>query len=676
MIRLIGRLACALPLLAAISAFADNSVIQLQAFPTISVADSKSTIEISAIVREPNGQLAPTGTSVVFTTTLGTFRQSVVTAINGVANATLVAGAIPGIANITVTSAGSSPSTLTYEFVGSRSELSSAKEYVEIYAPALMQYAHGDRIISASALHRGVTLRYKELEIQADDLEYDINTYIVKARHAHLRYGKLSKDFDQLSCTLNSRHGYGTASYQLRVPDTFAQQGKGLVFLSKKADGTYQIAPLVERYGVVEFHSDWLSPYRGVLAPDLFSFTDLSNSPSTISARRAVVYPRKQIQFQSAEIYVANAKIIKLPLFVVNFNQSSGPMLTDGLLSFNNSQVGINYPQYLMLRPGLTSDLRFHMGDQYGRGFGSDRGEFLDYELAWDKGDDMQGGLALSGIGRDDWSFDAHQYWRFDDKTNANAQLSLPSGSGFFGAGSIGHQFNGFSTNLNASHSQTFTGLISSSQSYSADITTDPKKVANLPIRTSYGYTATSTSSDDSILGTRDQTGQGVTARAVTDGIKLDRSSVLTSSVTVSKLYGPDEPSGLTVLGSVNLNRQISRQANLLMTYNYTQDGFNDVELGRHNLSLQGNYHAGKLSFDFLGSKGIGVNTESVYSDVSYHLGNLWRLAYSYTDNEILGTDYLDWDLGINYRIGWREVGLMWSQRTRRIGLQLLGTQF
>jgi hypothetical protein len=240
----------------------------------------------------------------------------------------------------------------------------------------------------------------------------------------------------------------------------------------------------------------------------------------------------------------------------------------------------------------------------------------------------------------------------------------------------VGHQFTGFSTNVNASHSQTFTGLISSSQTYSADLTTDPKKVAHLPVRTSYGWTASDTSSSDEVLGTRSQSGEGLTARAITDGIKLDRMSMLTASATLSKLFGENELKGFELLGTVNLNRQLSRQANVLLTYNYTQDGFNDVELGRHNLSLSGNYRAGKLMFNMLGSKGIGVNNESLYSDVSYRFSNSWRLAYSYTDNNLLGTDYMDWDLGINYRIGWREVGLLWSERTHRIGFQLLGTSF
>ena len=114
----------------------------------------------------------------------------------------------------------------------------------------------------------------------------------------------------------------------------------------------------------------------------------------------------------------------------------------------------------------------------------------------------------------------------------------------------------------------------------------------------------------------------------------------------------------------------------MLVTYNYTLDGFNDQEMGHHLFTCQGNYHAGKAQLDFLGSKSMDVDRLNLYSDMSYHLSNLWRVAYSYTENRLLGTEFRDWNIGFNYRIGWREVGLIWSQNTHRFGIQLLGATF
>jgi hypothetical protein len=659
------------------AALADQSFVQLQAFPAISVADGHSTTDISATVRDSSGRAAPAGTEVVFSSNIGTFRENVVVTSNGIAHGTLVAGNIAGIATITATaSTGGSPTVLTYEFVKTRAELSSAREYVELDAPRNMQYDHTDRIISAAAPHFGVILRYRDIEIDADDLEYDINSYVVKARKAKMKMGKTTHEYEELNVTLNAHHAFGTTTYKSSIPTTAAQQGMSLVFLEQKTDGTFQIAQEQEQYGLVEVHRDLLTPYKGKTPDKFFTFTDISASPSIVSARRATVYPRKEIQFQRAEIYVANAKIIRLPLFVVNFTNTSGPMVTDGLISITDNQIGINYPQWLLLKPGLSSDFRFHMGDQVGRDYASDRGAFLDYELNWDRGDDMQGGLTFGGIGREDWSVDLHQYWHFDDRSSATAQFSLPSGQGFFGSGSVNHEFTGFSANVSANHSQTFTGIESSSQSYGFDLTTDPKRIAKLPVRYSYGLTATQTSSDDQVLGNRQQGGEGVTARATSDAIPIDKSSLITASLTADKLYGENELAGIGWLGVVNLSHRISSRASMLLTYNYTLDGFNDAELGHHLFSLSGNYHAGKAELNLMGSKSVDVNRMNLYADMSYHLSNLWRLSYSYTENRILGSEFLDWNFGFDYRIGWREVGLLWSESTHRVGIQLLGATF
>jgi hypothetical protein len=658
-------------------ALGDQSLVQLQAFPTISVADGRSTVDISAAVRDTSGHLAPNGTQVVFSTTLGNFRDNVVSTVNGIAHAVLVAGSIPGTANITaVSSLGGTPSVLNFEFVETRAELSSAREYVEIDAPSSLQYDHVDRIISAGAPHHGVSLRYRDIQIDADDLEYDINTYIVKARRARMKMGHSTEEFDELRVMLNAHLGYGTTTYKRPAPSAFAQQGMGMVFLDQKADGSYEVAQPQDMYGMVEVHRDGVKPFMSKLPADEFKFTDLSAAPSMVAAKRATVYPKKQIQFQRAEIYVANAKIIHLPLFVVDFANTTGPMVTDGLLSVTDNQIGINYPQYLMLKPGLSSDLRFHMGDAVGRDSGSDRGAFLDYELNWDRGDDMQGGLTFSGIGRDDWIASLNQYWRLDERSTASTEFSVPAGQGFFGSGSISHQFNGYSTDLNANHSQTFTGIQSTSQSYSTDLTTDPRRISKSPVRYSYGFTAVQTSSDDQVLGNREQDGMGLEARAMTDNISLSKISTLTASATATKLYGHNELAGVGLLGVVNVSHKIGKDLSILTTYNYTLDGFNDAETGHHLLSMEGDYRAGKLELNMLGSKSLDIDRFNLYTDLSYHVSNLWRLGYSYTDSRILDTEFLDWNLSLNYRIGWREMGILWSERTHRFGFQLLGATF
>src|SRR5438477_2879440 len=76
---------------------------QLNAFPSVSVADGRSTTTITADIRDSGGRPVADGTRVVFNTTLGSFRDSVATTTNGIARVILVAGTAPGVARITAT---------------------------------------------------------------------------------------------------------------------------------------------------------------------------------------------------------------------------------------------------------------------------------------------------------------------------------------------------------------------------------------------------------------------------------------------------------------------------------------------------------------------------------------------------------------------------------------------
>src|SRR6478672_7576128 len=80
---------------------ADVGSVRLSTFPDVAVADARSTITVTAEVRENSGRTAINGTQVFFQTTLGHFQQSVVTTTEGYARAVLVTSGTPGTAKIT-----------------------------------------------------------------------------------------------------------------------------------------------------------------------------------------------------------------------------------------------------------------------------------------------------------------------------------------------------------------------------------------------------------------------------------------------------------------------------------------------------------------------------------------------------------------------------------------------
>ena len=65
---------CLCGVLAVVGAWASDGVINLEVYPPVTVADGRSTLTVTASVRDSSGNLVPDGTQVVFDTTLGTFR--------------------------------------------------------------------------------------------------------------------------------------------------------------------------------------------------------------------------------------------------------------------------------------------------------------------------------------------------------------------------------------------------------------------------------------------------------------------------------------------------------------------------------------------------------------------------------------------------------------------------
>ncbi len=626
-----------------------------------------------AEVRDPSGRAVPDGTEVLFSTTLGTFRESLVKTINGRAYATLVSGGTAGIAKITASAIGASvtPSVLEFEFVADRKMLSSALEYVEIVAPSYMHYTVDSRQISASGANHGVSLRYRDVEIEADDLQLDVPTYEVRARNAKLKVGKESHVYSQLYYRLNLRRGYGTTTFKAPRWTTLAPVGRGLQFATIDVDGAAIPARNEDRFGLAQIVAGEPKPTTETVSNNLFELADLSDSPSTISARKVVVFPQKGVQFQKADMYIGGRKVMSMPLYELTMSGQTSPIATDQLVSVFDNQLAINYPYYLSLRPGQTSLLRFHTGDRYNRGVGSSGGAFLDYELNWNHGDDVDGNLTFSGIGRSDWMLSAHQYTRWGERTQAVLQGELLANRTFFGNASLSRQFEGFQASLSSSHTETLRGIKTSTQQDSLVIEKDPIKMGKLPVQLYYGLTSNSTRST---FGS--QSGSGVQLRAQSSAIPFNKTTSLTSSLTLAKLYGSSNNPGLTILGSTALSHRFGNSANTVLSYDFTRDGLNDAVLGEHRLSLSGSLFYGNTNLTLYTTRGLDKDRFALYGDLSYRLGGLWRTGVSYTLDKYQGESYLDYTFVLGYRVGWRDIGLTWSYRTKRIGFQLLGASF
>lgn len=645
-------------------ACASGAQIQLVPQTSVSVADQRSTVTINTTVFTPSGGLVPDGTQVTFSASGGaTLRDTVVTTVQGRARAVLVAPGVAGTSVVTATApAYGAVSTTEIEFFSDRSLLDSAKEYIEVYAPGSMSYGPQTKVIMASAPDHGIHLRYREISIEADDLQLEVRTYEVRAKHAHVKMGKQEFETTDLYLKLNARKGYAYGHFS----------GPTVVGIKPFGPWFKAVVEPRDHFGFAGITSAGFHvPEANVVEDDVFTFKSLSEVESTvIQAKKAIAFPRKEVQFQDAVLTVGGAKAMKLALYRDSMGGSAG--VTDQIVSVTDNHLSVNYPYYLTLKPGEMSLLRFRTGQSYGRGIGSTNRVSLDYELNWNKGDNMDGGFVFSGLARKDWNIQVRQYLRFKDDTTLYANLEVPAAKGLFGTTSLNRQFKGFGVSLGANANQTLHGPRFDNKQVALNVETDPIKTGKFPARLYWGMQASYNQSTNDITGTHSENGAGLEVRSQLLPQHLDKNSTFNMGVRVLRTFaGTQQP--LVMTASASVTRSINRNANILLTYDYNNDGFNSRLVGMHSLNLNANLDVGKFHFSGYALRSLDADRLTYFFDSSYRFGARWSLMYSHTFSEFLGERSLEYYPTLAYDIGGRQIGLTWSNRTKRFGIQLLG---
>lgn len=646
------------------SAFQDGT-IELGAFPNVVVADGRSPITITAVVRDPQGQLVPNGTQVVFDTTLGSFRENIVTTENGYARATLIPGTIAGIPRIRASVLKyNANGSIELEYVSDRALLSAAKEYIEIDAPKTMLYSMNERIIEASGADQGVHLRYRDVEVRADDVQLRVPSYEMRARNAKITIGKNTYTFEQVNMKLNQKKGFGLGTFELDSTETDA--------------AGYLVVPIKTsklKYGPVSFSASGVRPFEGMMDSRLLKFQDITESLSSVEAKKAVAYPAREIYFYKSNVKVSGVSIMKVPLFQVNTNSAS-PLVTEQFFNVSNNSLNVNYPYYLSLKPGEISLFRLRYGNRFGSSAGATQGLFLDYELKWNQGDQNDGGLTFSGLNRQDWGATLRQYMQPDPSTTITAQLDFPAHRSAYANVGVSKLFDGFQVNFSGTHGRSL-GDQSRFQNNQLLLIAekDPMKLGKLPAQITFGLTAQTTQFNSEFANTS-QKSLGLQARLTTKSIRLDKSSSLSATYRIAEMTGVNVREGLSHFATVTLASNLGRGLVLQNTYDYVNDGFNSVFLGQHRLSSEAYYSEGKFSGRGFVSKTLDLDRLNAQASLNYEFAPKWRLYYSYYMDQYLTDTYLDQRYIIGYTLGFREFGLSYSMRTKRIGIEILGTRF
>lgn len=655
--------AALLGLLLAAVAFASNGTIDLSIFPNMAVADGRSPITVTAVVRDQQGRLVPDGTQVVFDTTLGSFRESIVTTENGFARATLVAGSIPGVARVRASALRfNANNTVELEFVTDRALLSSAKEYIEVTASNNLVYSVQERIMEGSGENQGVTVRYRDVEIRADDVQLRIPSYEVRARNAKLTIGKNTYLFDELNMKLNARRGFGIGTFEV---DTVRVETAGYLAVPIKERKT--------RFGPVNVTAGGIRQFEGFFDNRLLKFQDITESFSTVEARKAVAYPAKEVYFYNSNVKVSGTSIMRLPLFQVS-TQTATPLVTEQFFNVSNNNINVNYPYYLSLKPGEMSLFRLRYGNRFGAGAGGSQGLFLDYELKWNRGSEMDGAFTLNGLNRTDWGASIRQYFQTDSRTTIAAQIDAPAHRSLYANVNVNRQFDGFQMNLSGVHGRSLrSDNRFTNEQYNLVVEKDPVRVSNVG-QVFLGLTASSNKYSGPV--DRYQQAAGLQARFSSRSFRLDNQNSIMASYRISQLYGHNVQQGLSQFATVSLSTNLSQGFGMQNTYDYVNDGFNSLALGSHRLSSEAFLTTGPWQLRGFVAKTLDLDRLNAQASLNFQLNRQWRFYYSYYYDRFQSDSFLDQTYILGYTVGFREFGLSYSLRTKRIGVEILGTRF
>jgi len=614
--------------------------IRLYAKPSVAIADGTSTVTVYAEVRSSDGHLVPDGTSVRFTTNLGSFREVDVRTSAGTARATLQAPATPGVAKVTASApAIATINTLDVEFVANRNQLNRAQQFVQVDSPQSLFYTYDLKLIAASAKERGVRLESGDVKIVATDLQASIDFMNVVATDAVLEVGggpPVPCAF--LKYSLSTRRGIAIATVEGRT-------------------GGYDIA------------GGKATLKEGGVDPSEFLFADVGKAITSIHARRIVAFRGGDVQFHDARLYAGDNKLASFPLYKLEPTTPNG-LFSDQIIGYNNGAIQLNYAHYLTLSPEFSADVRLRSGQNFARGAGGARGLFLDLESEYRVGSAGVGQIALTGLGRKDMGLSWSHSQQFDPVTYFAASIDMPAFRGAFGNLNASRDLGFLNASVSASSSKSFSGLDSSSHRVDATIDTDIQRIGNLPISHSYGVTASTAQS--SLEGVKTgQEGVGVRGRWILVPQDLWKGGTLNANLSVTQLWGKRSGAGLAVLGRLGVTTNVWRGAQMQIAYNLAEDKLNAPLIGRHRLDGEFSWDNGQYRVNLFGAKALDIRSETYFADLSYRLSSLWRIGASYSADRFEKSFVDEQSVFLAFRIGIREFAVSYSISDQRFGFEI-----
>ncbi|HEV2472274.1 MAG TPA: hypothetical protein VGS41_06390, partial [Chthonomonadales bacterium] len=171
---------------------------------------------------------------------------------------------------------------------------------------------------------------------------------------------------------------------------------------------------------------------------------------------------------------------------------------------------------------------------------------------------------------------------------------------------------------------------------------------------------------------------EGVTMRAFTQPLPLDKRTTLTNSFTIGNTWNSVGTSGPVALATLSLDHTFPGGGALTASYDFVHQPIDLFNVGgQHRLSLTYSLAASKkVQVSFFSSSFLDAPQSSVLGDVAYVLNKNWRVLFSATLQRFNQESFNDLELTLGRRIGARELQLTYSTYRNRISLDFTTTRF
>jgi hypothetical protein len=665
---------------------AGRASLQLAAAPSVLIADGKSQTTITATIHNADGSLAPDGTTVQFSTSLGTLDHANISTVGGVARAVLTSSATPGNATVMVSTflggdSGAAEQSIVVAFSNDHDLVSTNGDsrWLRVDCPQYLVYSADFRIVEAQGTKGSAVLRYGPVMITADSIQVDLVSLVVRARNATIHRGHETLAAAELRYDLYGNEGWA-------VLPSSASSGPRSVSISGVLLATM---PLDSAY-VDESIQD--NPYK---------FVDLSPSRVVISARAIAVDPTSTIQFRRATIYSDGKKIISMAYH-------SMPLQTDQLFGeqiagFSTDGFFLNVPYYYHMSPNSTGTLYIRNSAVATAGIqsnlppsladGARPGLALDLLHTYRTPSGGTGSLVINGLTQSDWGANWTHSERLDAQTNAYFNVDSPTHRGIFATSTFNHQMKDYSLSFSANRSEDpgTQGYAYSSNVVSSYLSSTPHQFGGrrgITMSTSLNWQMGRVSSTVPGLPAvaHNLSSEGLSVHLNTPAMRPDKQTNITNGLTVGdSIDQSTHQTSLNVLATLGASRTLPKKGNLNLNYSFQYDpllsqfssqGAATALTSAYLLkpsSVQQNVTmmmslrpSVKTTYSLSANYGIPYNNESLVSNLFYQADKNWALSTTALYGRSLFGHYQSLRLGLSRRIFNRMVTLSYDTDIHR----------